>query len=93
MAESKEITPSGTVGKQVFATTVQKVLCSVVVTPGTTSAAVVVIRDGNASGDVRLTATSPANESRQIEMDGLRFDRGMHVKVTPSNAKAYLIIN
>ena len=50
-SELVEVGISGSVGKQVFASTRPVVLKSVIVNT-TVSAGVVVIRDGNASGDV-----------------------------------------
>ena len=91
---SVEVTPSGSVGKQVYATgsqsaqvTVQKVTLAA----APSSAAVLVVRDGNASGETVFTANLLANTTRQFSLCH-KFQKGMHVKVTPGNAKAYLII-
>lgn len=90
--DSVEVTPSGSIGKQVFATdSSQKVLCGATLTT-TVSAGVLVIRSGNASGDVILKTAVPAGESFHAPLKGVRFDRGMHVKVTPADATAYLIL-
>jgi len=92
MAESVQVTPSGSVGKQVYAATVPKVLESVFL-DAPTSGATVTVRDGNASGDVRLQMTVPvAVGFNSAELDCVRFDRGMHVKVTGVGATAYLLI-
>lgn len=88
---TKEVTVSGSVGKQAFATTDNVILQSVILTA--VSAATVVIRDGNASGDVMLDASTPAATSRSFPLYGIRFDKGMHVKVTGTNSKCYLVIN
>ena len=92
MAVSIEVTPSGTVGKQVYASGNPVIVESAILTPAVASAAVLVIRDGNASGDVRLTVNLAANTTRQFHLCDHRFDKGMHVKVTPANAKAYIVI-
>jgi len=92
MSELLEVTPSGTIGKQTFATTVKKVLCGAILTAGA-SAATLVIKDGNASGETVLTLKAETNTSTpNIEVEK-RFDKGMHVKVTPANALAYLVID
>jgi len=91
MSELLEVGISGSIGKQVFASTRPVVLKSVIVNT-TVSAGVVVIRDGNASGDVRLTVNQTAGGNKQIELAGKRFDRGMHVKVTGTGALCYLEI-
>lgn len=90
--DSIEVTPSAAVGKQVFASTVPVMLHSVIVTPAAVSAATVIIRDGESSGTVKLTVNSPAGESCQFDMGCKKFTKGMHVKITPANAKAYLLI-
>lgn len=90
-SELVEVGISGSVGKQVFASTRPVVLKSVIVNT-TVSAGVVVIRDGNASGDVRLTINKAAGDNYQVELSGKRFDRGMHVKVTGAGALCYLEI-
>jgi hypothetical protein len=92
MSELVEVTISGTVGKQTYATTVKKILKQVILTPST-SAAMVTIRDGNASGDTRLVLSHPASDSVPVMFSkGVRFDRGMHVKVLGSGGKCYLEI-
>ncbi len=91
MAELIEVAPSGTIGKQVFATDKQAVLCGALLTAGV-SAATLVIKDGNASGTTVLTLKAGINTSTpNIEVEK-RFDKGMHVKVTPASALAYLQI-
>lgn len=89
---SIEVTASGAIGKQTFASTRPAVLQNVILAPASVSAATLVIRDGNASGEVKLTVNLPANTPQQFRMGKTRFDKGMHVKVTPANAKAYLIV-
>ena len=93
MSDFKEVTVSGAVGKQVYATTYKvKLLQAVLYAP--TSAATVVIRDGNASGDTVLSIAAPAQNSTPVPLseEGRRFDKGMHVKVIGLNAKCYLEI-
>lgn len=92
MAELVQVTPSGSIGKQTYAATVPKVLEHVYV-DAPISAATLTIRDGNASGDVRLKMTVPvAVGFNDAEVECVRFDRGMHVKVTGVGAAAYLLI-
>jgi len=91
MSELLEIGISGSVGKQVFASTKPVVLKSVIVNTSA-SAGVIVIRDGNASGEVKLTISQAAGENKQIELAGKRFDKGMHVKVTGTGTLCYLEI-
>ncbi len=87
---TKEVTVSGGVGKQVYASTKRVILKSVILTA--VSAANVVIRDGNASGAVVLDVSTPAATSRSFPLGRERFDKGMHVKVTGTNSKCYLVI-
>jgi len=87
---TKEVTVSGAVGKQVYATSTKVILKSVILTA--VSAANVVIRDGNASGTVVLDASVGAALSDQFDLGRERFDKGMHVKVTGTNSKCYLVI-
>jgi len=91
MSELLEVGISGAVGKQVFASTKPVVLKSVIVNTSA-SAGVIVIRDGNASGEVKLTISQAAGENKQIELAGKRFDKGMHVKVTGTGTLCYLEI-
>lgn len=87
----KEVTPSGSVGKQVFSTSEQRVLCGAILTAGA-SAATLVIRKYNASGETILTMKSGVNNSVPTP-DGIEHQvTGLHVKVTPANALAYLLI-
>jgi hypothetical protein len=89
----KEVTPSGTVGKQVFAAGTQKILCGVLLaTSSAVSTAMVVIRNGNASGERVLTLVCGTKNSVSFPMEDMRFDLGMHVKVTGPAATAYLDI-
>jgi len=91
MSELIEVGISGAVGKQVFATTRQTVLKSVITT-STVSAGTIVIRDGNASGEVKLTLIQGVGGSTPYQLEGKRFDKGMHVKVTGVGSLAYLEI-
>lgn len=82
--DTQEISPSGTVGKQVFAagTSPKKTkLMGFILSPGAASAVSVVIREGNASGEVKYELNTVKADPKQIHCFGQRFDRGMHVKV------------
>ena len=86
-----EVGISGTVGKQVFAANRPAVLKSVVLN-STVSAGVLVLRDGNSSGEVKLTLNRAAGGSDQREFCGVRFDKGIHAKVTGTGSLCYLEI-
>lgn len=87
-----EVTPSGTVGKQVYASTRPVVVKSVILT-APTSAATAIIRDGNASGTVMMTIKTPVGDTNNIVLEGgKRFDKGLHAKVTGVGALCYLEI-
>lgn len=87
-----EVTPSGTVGKQVYATNKPVKLCSVVLTTSSlVSGAIVTIRDGNASGTRVLQLNVDKKDTVPVEIEE-RFDKGMHVKVIGAGAVAYLIV-
>ena len=86
-----QVTVSGTVGKQVFATNVQGSVCDLILTPSGANATVKV-RDGNASGEVVFFGRAPsAYGSKCFDLDH-KFTKGMHVKVIGANAEAYLVI-
>jgi len=93
MADLIEVTPSGAVGKQVFSSTDPTILEGIVLT-STVSAAALVVRDGNASGEVKLTLQQEVGSSRPYPLaeEGRRFDKGMHVKLTGVGALCYLEI-
>lgn len=91
MSELIEVGISGAVGKQVFATT-KPVVVKSVITTSTVSAGTFIVRDGNASGDVKLTLVQPVGSSDQIELCGKRFDKGLHAKVTGTGSLMYLEI-
>ena len=59
MSVLKEVGISGTVGKQVFSASQPAVIKSVIMNT-TVSAGVLVIRDGNNSGEVKLTVNQGA---------------------------------
>lgn len=87
-----QVTSSGSIGKQVFGTSNSTAeLCGALLTP-TSAAATMVIRDGNASGEVVLTLTRPANDSGPAGHIAHKFTKGMHVKVTPGAALGYLVL-
>jgi hypothetical protein len=90
----KQVTVSGTVGKQVVPTNGQAVLHGVMLTPSGANASVK-IRDGNASGEVVFFAKSPsASTHPTIHIPvSHNFTRGMHVKVLGTGADAYLDIS
>lgn len=91
MSILKSVAISGTVGKQVYDSTRQAILRGVTLDAGPTSAGSFTIRDGNASGEIKLTGRMPANNCQPVPMQGcVRFDKGMHVKVLGSGAVAYL---
>lgn len=91
MSSLIEVTPSGTVGKQIFASDRPVVLKSIITT-STVSAGTTVIRDGNASGEALPTILQPVGSTDQISLQGVRFDKGMHVKVTGTGSKCVLEI-
>ena len=90
-----QVVVSGTVGKQVFGTTVRAILKGFSFTPSGANSTIK-IRDGNASGDVKFFGRFlSAYGTKDIELDenGMRFDKGMHVKIIGANAEAYLYID
>lgn len=92
---TKSVTPSGTVGKQVYAITGDPViLCGLHVTPLSANV-LVTIRDGNASGTVVVTHSqlSAGGSDGFILSDKIPFNKGMHVKVIGTGGVAYLIID
>jgi len=92
MSELKEVTVSGSVGKQVFPSTRPVKVRSVILVA--VSAAVATIRDGNNSGEVKLVTIGPAGNTNQVVFDPcVRFDKGMHVKVIGTSSKVYLEID
>jgi len=58
-----------------------------------TSAANVVIRDGEASGEVILTLYSKVGKSLSIHDLNRQFNKGMHVKLTGEGATCSIISN
>lgn len=93
MSALKEVTISGSIGKQSFGSTEPVILESLIATGGAASAVVVTVKDGNASGDTVLTIRSQATVSRDMRLGrGVRFDKGMHVKVIGTGGVAYLVI-
>ena len=86
-----EVAVSGTVGKQVVATTSQTKLKGVLITPSA-QVATVKIRDGNASGEVVFYAVVTSAGGRRSEYYKVRhnFTKGMHVKVLGTASVAYL---
>ena len=91
MSELIEVKASGAIGKQVFATNRPVVLKQVI--PGIgSSGCTVTIRDGNASGTVKLTIGNAIGIATPVELEGVRFDKGMHVKVIGDTVPTYLEI-
>jgi hypothetical protein len=87
----KQVTVSGTVGKQVVATTEQAKVCGLFLTPSAANATIK-IRDGNASGEVVFFGRAmSAKGTNPLEIEH-KFTKGMHVKVIGANAEAYLVI-
>lgn len=95
MSELIEVVPSGSIGKQTYAADKPVIVTQVVLT-APTSAATVVLRDGNASGAVKLTMNTLVGDTNSVNLGedqkGKRFDKGLHVKVTGLGALAYLEI-
>lgn len=91
MSILQSVAISGTVGKQLFNSNKPSILRGVILDPGTVSGSSITIRDGNASGEVKLTCRAVVGESISVPINGIiRFDKGMHVKVLGNNAVAYL---
>lgn len=91
----KQVTVSGTVGKQVVARdgVSQVTLKGVILTPSGANATIK-IRDGigGASGEVVLFArATSAHGSKHFEVCH-KFTKGLHVTVIGTNAEAYLDI-
>jgi len=94
---TKEVVVSGTVGKQVFPTNGSSgkpslkgfLLCAL------SAKARVVVRDGNASGDIRFQCSTVSGGSEPVLLtkEGHRFDKGMHVKVLGTGATCYLYLD
>lgn len=91
----KQVVVSGTVGKQVFATTAPTVLKGFAFTPSGANSTIK-IRDGNASGEVVFFGkylSAQGTKEHLFPESGMRFDKGMHVKVIGANAEAYLYLD
>jgi len=93
--DTRQVTVSGTVGKQVFATTYGSVLLRGLNLSPLSAAAYVAVRDGNASGTVVVEHHAVSNDSKPLIFPGKGrlFRNGMHVKVLGTNAKCYLFID
>jgi hypothetical protein len=94
MSVLEQVEVSGAVGKQTFGAGRPVKLQSLVLhTP--VSAATVEVRDGNASGDLKMGLTAPVGDSKPIQFseEGVRFDKGMHVQVVGVGSSAFLEIN
>ncbi len=94
MAYLKQVTVSGSVGKQVIPAgdVDQARLEGLILTPSGANATLK-IRDGNASGDVVLFARAlSAQGSKELKAKH-KFRKGMHVTVIGADAEAYLILS
>jgi len=91
MSVTKQVTVSGSVGKQVFAITGQPAILDGVIVDAV-SAGTIAIRDGASSGNLVLTASFLKQESAVYPIGGMKFNKGMHVKVIGNSNKAYLVI-
>lgn len=96
---TQQVTVSGTVGKQVYSTkafpiSAKIVLRGYIISP-ISAAANVTIRHGNASGDVIVQQSAPANDSKTVVFagKGIQMYRGTHVKVLGTGAACYLLID
>lgn len=88
---------SGTVGKQVFASTRPVVLKAAFLTPSGANATLK-IRDGAAptSAEIVFFGRAPsAFGTKEFDFGeaGMRFDKGCHVTVIGAAAQAYLLID
>ncbi len=92
MSDIKSVAISGTVGKQVFSSTQPVILKGLILTPSA-SAALVTIRDGNASGEIKVVFRAGDTTSRSAENLYYKFDKGMHVKVLGTGAVCYLVVD
>lgn len=97
MSILKQVVVSGSVGKQVIATTRLTVLKGIFLSPSGANATVK-IRDGGASaasGEVVFFGRAPSaygTKGFNFDENGMRFDKGLHVTVIGTNAEAYLIL-
>lgn len=90
-----QVTVSGTVGKQTIPTTKKAILKGFSITPSGANATIK-IRDGNASGDVVFFGrylSAQGSKEHLFDECGMKFDKGMHVKILGANAEAYLYLN
>lgn len=89
---TRAVAISGTVGKQVHATTQDPVILKGLHLSPLSANAYVKIRDGNASGNILIEWSNTANLSNPIEFpeEGMKFLKGMHVKVLGTGAVCYL---
>lgn len=91
MYDTKQVSVSGAVGVQVYTPSEQKII-KYLILDAPVSAAVAVLRDGETSGDIKATISTPVGDLNTFPLCGRRFDNGVHVKVTGVGAKAYLVI-
>lgn len=96
MSIFKQVTISAAVGKQVIAADAKARLHQMILIPSAVSAAVMVVRDGNASGDVIGSMNVAANTPFRIPVqqeNGIPLGRGVHCKITGTGAVGYLELN
>lgn len=94
---TKEVTVSGSVGKQVYPTSGngKNVKLKGFLLASLSAKARVVIRDGHASGAIQYQGTCVSGGTLPVKLtkEGHRFDKGMHVKVLGTGATCYLYID
>lgn len=91
---TKNVVPSGAVGKQVYTSAESKVLKGFLLY-SPSGLCSVQIRDGYSSGNVELRANSPSGQSVPVLLpsEGRKFTKGMHVEVIGTAAECYLYID
>lgn len=92
------VTVSGAVGKQVYSTVAVsgKAILKGFLLYHLSANVHVTIRDGNASGTIVVQhgSLSARNANPVVFTDeGIRFDKGMHVKVLGTNGICYLFVD
>lgn len=93
---TKQVTVSGSVGKQVYAANMSaKIILRGWILSPISATANVVIRHGNASGDIIVQHSSLANAVEPVILpgQGIPMYRGTHVKVIGAGAACYLLID
>jgi hypothetical protein len=92
----KQVTVSGTVGKQIYTSARPVILKGVTITPSAANATLK-IRNGQAPTSAEIVFFGRAISSKGSQEfcfgDGVRFDKGLHVTVIGENAQAYLYLD